>query len=462
MQEIEALAHLLQHVARARALIRRERRGLEVFPEFAHRHGAYIGDGAITQFYPERLGAQARAAARGAFLKALVSPDHHAHPDLVLSPLQPLEEPVDTQKRPRTLEYHLLLVFGHLLPGGVDVEALVPSGVLQLFAEIAAVARPRPGLHRPLGERLPGFGDDERLIEAQRVAEPPALLTGPVGIVEAERVRHGLLESVPAALEPLAEAQPRPVDELHLGDAAALAKRRLQRFAQARAVPGGEFESIHHHPDRAVIRDGRPLFTRLFLARTAPPLRPGCGFGLFFQPRKKRRADVHDLLIHHHTDVALRHEGFEFLLQIRRVDLPHREEDEAPRILMGVQQERDGAVDRGGRDLAPAVGAVDLSGLGEEKTQVVVNLRSRAHRGARMVHRVVLLDGDGGADSLDVVHIGLVHALQELPRVGGEALHVAAVALGVDGVEGERGLARAARPRDDDEVLPRELEGDVF
>ena len=79
-----------------------------------------------------------------------------------------------------------------------------------------------------------------------------------------------------------------------------------------------------------------------------------------------------------------------------------------------------------------------------------------------MVHRVVLLDGDGGADALDVVHVGLVHALQELPRVGGEALHVPSVALGVDGVEGERGLARTARPGDDDEVLPRELEGDVL
>ena len=52
-----------------------------------------------------------------------------------------------------------------------------------------------------------------------------------------------------------------------------------------------------------------------------------------------------------------------------------------------------------------------------------------------MVHRVVLFDGDGGADALDVVHVGLVHSFQELPRVGGEALDVSAVALRVDGVE---------------------------
>ena len=52
-----------------------------------------------------------------------------------------------------------------------------------------------------------------------------------------------------------------------------------------------------------------------------------------------------------------------------------------------------------------------------------------------------------GGMPVDAVHLRLVHAIEELPRVGGERLDVAALAFGVDGVEGERGLARAADAR---------------
>ena len=43
-----------------------------------------------------------------------------------------------------------------------------------------------------------------------------------------------------------------------------------------------------------------------------------------------------------------------------------------------------------------------------------------------------------------MVHVGLVHLPEELPRVGGEALDVAPLALGVDGVESQ---GRLAAPR---------------
>ena len=45
------------------------------------------------------------------------------------------------------------------------------------------------------------------------------------------------------------------------------------------------------------------------------------------------------------------------------------------------------------------------------------------------------------------VDVGLLHPLEELPRVGRQRLDVAALPLGVDRVEGERRLARAADAR---------------
>ena len=45
-----------------------------------------------------------------------------------------------------------------------------------------------------------------------------------------------------------------------------------------------------------------------------------------------------------------------------------------------------------------------------------------------------------------MVDVGLLHHLEELARIGAERLDVAALALGVDGVEGEQDLPEPLRP----------------
>ena len=59
------------------------------------------------------------------------------------------------------------------------------------------------------------------------------------------------------------------------------------------------------------------------------------------------------------------------------------------------------------------------AGAGKQQAQVVVNLGHRADRGARVVRGGLLLDRDRRREALDQVHIGLVHELQKLARVGG-------------------------------------------
>ena len=82
-----------------------------------------------------------------------------------------------------------------------------------------------------------------------------------------------------------------------------------------------------------------------------------------------------------------------------------------------------------------------------EQPQVVVDLGGRADRRPRVADAVLLPDGDRRADALDRVDVRLLHPLEELPRVGRQRLDVAALPLGVDGVEGERRLARPADAR---------------
>ena len=61
---------------------------------------------------------------------------------------------------------------------------------------------------------------------------------------------------------------------------------------------------------------------------------------------------------------------------------------------------------------------VRSAGPGEQQPQVVVDLGHRAHRGARVPERRLLLDGDRRGQALDGLDVRLLHLLQELPRVG--------------------------------------------
>jgi len=74
----------------------------------------------------------------------------------------------------------------------------------------------------------------------------------------------------------------------------------------------------------------------------------------------------------------------------------------------------------------------------------------------------LLFDGDRGAQPFDVIHVWLVHLIEELAGVGGEAFDVAALSFGVDGVEGETGFSRAAESGDDGEFVAGDCCADVF
>jgi hypothetical protein len=92
------------------------------------------------------------------------------------------------------------------------------------------------------------------------------------------------------------------------------------------------------------------------------------------------------------------------------------------------------------------VRAIRIADAREQQAQVVVDLGDRADGRARVVAGRLLLDRDRRRQALDQVDVGLLHQLQELPRVGGQRLDVAALPFGVQRVEGERRLARPDRP----------------
>ena len=165
-----------------------------------------------------------------------------------------------------------------------------------------------------------------------------------------------------------------------------------------------------------------------------------------------------------HPRVALSDEQFDDLGRGEALGHRHLERDHDPVEPRGAE----GGEDRARRvapHRRPAAPAVQHRGPREQQLQVVVELGHGADGGARGPHQVGLVDGDGGRDAVDaagLVEPGLVHPVEELARVRGERLDVAALPLAVHGVEGEGGLAGPAHPGDHAQLAEGEVEVDAL
>ena len=124
----------------------------------------------------------------------------------------------------------------------------------------------------------------------------------------------------------------------------------------------------------------------------------------------------------------------------------------------------------GGEDLGPnrlgriifdgfaGDGIVARGDLGEPDFEEIGQLRHGADGGTRGLYGIRLLDGDGRTDVFDGVDFGFIEQVEKLAGVGGESLDVAALALGVEGVEDEGGFAGAAESGDDDVATKGQIE----
>ena len=113
-------------------------------------------------------------------------------------------------------------------------------------------------------------------------------------------------------------------------------------------------------------------------------------------------------------------------------------------------------------DLLAAAGTVGCTRSGPQQTEIVVDLRHGAHGGAGVFAGGFLVNGDSGTEALDIVHIRLVHLAQKHPGVGGKALHIPALALGVDRVEGQRGFSAAGHAGHHHQLVPGDGDVDIF
>ena len=336
----------------------------------------------------------------------------------------------------RTVEHRLLRLVVELLEGHIEVEAVVGGDAGQhLEVELVAAI---PALDRARGQRQVGEGDDALGIEEFDMAQAIAFRAGAHRVVEGEQARLQFLQRIAAdGAGELVGIQVflAAVHFQRNGAAIGQAQRGLEALGQTLLDLGLDLHAVDDDVDGV-------LLGLLQLGQVIDLVDLG-------RPGAALDAEAHEAL------------GLHLLEQVGMFALAvgyHGRHDHQ----LGVFRQRQYGIDHL-RDrlrlqrMLGVVRAIRRTDAGVQQAQVVVDLGDGTDGGARVVRRRLLFDRDGRGQAFDHVDIGLFHQLQELARVGRQRLHVAALPLGIQGIEGQRRLARTGQASNDDELVAGEV-----
>ena len=258
-----------------------------------------------------------------------------------------------------------------------------------------------PGDDRTVGQGELLVRHDQFRVDLEAEAKARAVGAGTVGGVEGEGTRLDLVEHqrvIVGARTLLGEAAPAlgivgiKVDAVDDDEAIRQAQGGFDRVSQALTHALAHDEAVDNNLDRVL-----ELLLQL-----------------------GRILEAHHLAVDDRSGIALGAQLVDEVLVLALTATHDRGQHLEARALI----HRAHAVDDLLRSLrlnaGPALGTVRHTRAGVEQTQVVVDLRDRADGRARVARRRLLVDGDGGRQAFDEVHVGLVHLSEELARVGGQ------------------------------------------
>ena len=461
-QEVEALEDLLEHPLADLLLAGGQVECAEELGGLVDRQRADLGDRAVADGHGDRDRLEPRALAGGArhlAHEALEALTAGVGLGLAVAPLDvgldALELGVvgafaavavagdDVDLRRVAPQQRLLLLGGEVGPGGVEVEAELGAERLHQPLEVVGDVGLAPGLDRPLTERGRGVRDDQLGVDLEPGAEAVALRARSERAVEGERARLELVG----------------VDGVVVG-----ARHLLREPQLTPRVLRVEVDEVEDHETAGEVegglhRVGEPSLGRLL---DREPVDDDLDGVLLLLVERRRVVEGVRLAVDAGTGEALGLQLLEELDVLALAAADHRREHlEAAAPLEG-EHPVDDLLGRLALDRRAAGRAVGVADAGEQQAEVVVDLGDRADGRARVLRGRLLVDRHRGREALDEVDVGLVHLAEELARVGRQRLDVAALALGEDRVERQARLPGAGEPREDDEGVAGQVEGDVL
>ncbi len=339
-----------------------------------------------------------------------------------------------------------MLFGGESGKGEIEGNAVAAAGFFQVPLAFLEAFR-LPGFDDPAGDGERAVGQGELVVDFDDPAKAAAEGAGADRMVEGKKRRGGIVEIalvagavVTAGIEVMI---PRLVDQGHRGGALTEAKAGGEGLGEARAVLRGKRDAVLNHRKEV-------LFPRCLAEGVGKLLQPA----LFVQAGR--------LAVEEGAAKSL--PGDKGGCLVRRGFCGKGNPEKKPGLLAGElfpKILKDG-VGGPGTDGVAAIRAGEVGQPGEEQFQMIGDFRDRADRAAGGADRIGLAEGDGGRNAVDAVDAGAIHALEELPGVGAESFRVAALSLGVEGVEGEGGFSRTGRSGEDVEHSQGQVEGEVL
>ena len=341
----------------------------------------------------------------GAERLSAVACQHHTVLYLVLIFLHHLEEGVDALKVGCPFPQHPALLVGQFIIGSEDGEAGFLGSVYHHIPPFAHLFAP-PAYNGSIIDGQGAVGYHEMLVDADDFPESLAYGTCADGRVEGEHLVVRLLEDDAVRLELGAE----PVE--------AGASVGLVEPQQAGAV------SFVHG---CLCRVGEAAHGVLFGRGCHTVNQQENGVSLF----RLVFVDAHHLTVHFQTGETLLHVYLQLLLQRAVFAQQYRGEHGISGSFRIFQHALHDVFRRMLLHFLSADRAEGFPHTGIEQPQVFVYFGGGAHGGPRIAATNFLLDGNGRRDAFDEIAFGLAHASQELAGVTAQALHVAALPLGI-------------------------------
>ena len=352
----------------------------------------------------------------------------------------------------RAIQDQVLVLLLELLPRHIQLKAeAARHAVEDIPVPAAPVIQPKAVCaDGAFSDCLVGVGHDQVGVDLLTITQALAGWAGAAGRIEAEeaRLRLGYAAMTIGASQVFAvqviDGIIAVADILDNDAPFAQLERRLHRVGQARLESFGVFvllsrvlahdEAVHHHLD--IVND---IAVQL---------------NIFIQ--------IPHRAINTHARETLRSDICQRLLVIAFLAVDHGGEHLDAAAGGHILHLVDDLLRALRRHFRAANGTMGDAHASEKQAQIIVDLGHCAHGRARIVADALLVDRDSRAQAFDLVDIRLLHQAQELARIAAQALDIAALALGEDGVKRQRRLARAGQTRDDHQPVARYLDIDVL